>query len=175
MGEERKTPMRDNAKLLKDYCYLTNKTILFVQKYFEGVIPAGKLDEDIYWKTKAVYEQIAQAMEQHPAQAQELLEEYLGYANAYFENGKPWETRISDRRACRNTILNSIQLVANLTVLLAKVAGCPTAKVSSWLELNGQWKVQKVCSGYELPNTESINQEEIFQKYAFQKRQDKVS
>lgn len=149
--------MGENTKLVNGYCHLVNKTVLFVQKYFEGIVPAGRLDQDIYWKTKAAYEKMAFLLEKGAEEeAQELLEDFLEYANEYFEAGNPWETRKSDRRACRNTILNSVQLIANLTVLLTPVLDYPTDKVSGWLELGRDWKVQSVHSGHELPRTEQI-------------------
>lgn len=149
--------MCENTKLLNGYCHLVNKTILFVQKYFEGIVPAGRVDQEIYWKTKSVYEKAAayqgNGMEE---ELFELLESFLEYANNYFESGKPWETCRADRRACRNTVLNSVQLIANLTILLSPVIDYPTDKVSGWLELKDCWKVQSVHSGYELPRTETI-------------------
>lgn len=149
--------MYENTTLLNGYCHLVNKTLLFVRKYFEGIVPAGRLDQDLYWKTKALYDETASLLEeQRLEEAECLLEEFLRYSNGYFEEGRPWENHRENRRACRNTVLNTIQLVANLTVLLSPVIDYPTQKVSGWLGLTHDWKVQNVHSGYELPETESI-------------------
>lgn len=149
--------MGENAKLLNGYIHLVNKTVLFVQKYFEGIVPAGRLDQDIYWKTKDLYGKVEELREEgREAEAEELLWSFLEFANGYFEAGKPWETCRKDRKACRNTILNSVQLVANLTVLLAGDRDYPTTKVEGWLALDCSWEVHRVTSGYELPGTEQI-------------------
>lgn len=149
--------MRGNAWLLNGYCHLVNKTFLFIQKYFEGIVPAGRPDEEIYWKTKAMYEKIAYFWENGKAEeAEKLLEEYLEFATCYFEQGNPWKTREEDRRACRNTILNSLQMIANLTVWLEELEKHPACQVREWLELTGSWQVQSVHSGYELPKTEEL-------------------
>lgn len=149
--------MTENSTLLNGYCHLVNKTILFVRKYFEGIIPAGRLDQDIYWRTKALYEKTESLLEeQRLDEAFGLLEEFLRYANDYFDEGRPWETRRTDRRGCRNTVLNTVQLIANLTVLLSPIFDYPTDKVCGWLSLTPDWKVQSVHSGYELPATELI-------------------
>ncbi len=152
--------MNENVWLVNEYCNLVNKTIYFIQNYFEGVIPAGHLDEDLYWKTKNVYQQeraILQSGSKEELVA--LLEEYLQFANEYFEKGNLWGAGKEDRRVCRNTILNSVQLIANLTILLSPIAEYPTAQVSRWLELQPDWQVQRVHSGYELPRTETIGLE----------------
>lgn len=158
MDKERdEAGMYENTKLLNGYCHLVNKTLLFVQKYFEGIVPAGRLDRDLYWKTKKVYEQAEVLLQEDKiTDLENLLEQYLEFANAYFEAGKPWETCREDRRTCRNTILNSVQLVANLTILLTPILEYPTGKVGKWLELTQNWNVQSVHSGYELPRTDMI-------------------
>lgn len=154
---ERKQLMSGNTELLNGYCHLVNKTVLFVQKYFEGIVPAGKLDQDLYWRTKAVYERAEGLYNcNKEEEAKALLEDFLEFANSYFESGRPWETCRNDRSACRNTVLNSLQLVANLTVLLRPVLDYPTQTVSGWLQLNEAFRMQSVHSGHELPRTALI-------------------
>lgn len=149
--------MRGNAWLLNGYCHLVNKTFLFIQKYFEGIVPAGRPDQDIYWKTKALYEELEELWDNDKKEAAEaLLEDYLEYATVYFEQGDPWKTREENRRACCNTILNSVQMIANLTIWLEAMEEYPACQVKEWLELKEEWQVQSVHSGYELPRTEEL-------------------
>lgn len=155
--KERDVVMGENTRLLNGYCHLVNKTIFFINKYLEGIIPAGRLDQDIYWKTKAVYEEVEALIEEGcEEEAEQLIEAYLDDANQYFEEGRPWETCRADRRAFRNTVLNSVQMIANLTILLETSFDYPTQKVGGWLSLEGGWQVQRVHSGHELPRTETI-------------------
>ena len=46
------------AELKRDYYDLANTIFTFVQKDFEGIVPAGKVDEDIYWKTKSFRDEL---------------------------------------------------------------------------------------------------------------------
>lgn len=162
--------MENRVYLLESYCELVNEINVFIREYFEGIVPAGKLNQDIYWKTKGIYEQVAAAWEQgKTGEAEELLAEFLDYAVSYWEEGRPWDTCLENRPACRNTVLNSVQLVANLTVLLMPVWKHPAGEVCRWLNLDDCWQVQKVRSGYELPELEyAVN-------YAFHIRQNRVS
>lgn len=149
--------MNGNAALINGYCDLVNKTIYFVQNYFEGVVPAGHLDEGLYWETKRVYRRArGLSGEDQREELVSLLEDYLALAAGYFREGNPWESCRNDRRACRNTILNSVQLIANLTVLLAGVAEHPADRVREWLELGDEWDFHCVHSGYRLPRTEAV-------------------
>ncbi len=152
--------MNGNAWLVNEYCELVNKTLNFTQSYFEGVIPAGRLDETLYWKTKDVYHKERLYLQDGRWEDfYGLLGEYLNLAKEYCGSVDLKEAARNDRRACRNAILNSIQLIANLTVLISPVAAYPTAQVSAWLALDGEWEVQHVHSGYELPETHNLTYE----------------
>ena len=74
----------------------------------------------------------------------------------YFEQGNPWNTREQARKACRNTILNSLQMIANLTFWLDALGEEAAHSVTSWLELDATWKVQSVHSGVELSGAEEL-------------------
>lgn len=165
--------------LVNEYCRLVNENISFIQEHFEGIVPAGRPEDEIYWKTKAVCEQLRALLEEESrnearmnekkvnyvvagnsntteAEIDRVLEEYLKRATEYFEQGEPWNTREQNRKACRNTILNSLQMIANLTFWL-DVLGEETAhEVSEWLELDMNWKVHCVHSGQDLGSAERL-------------------
>lgn len=169
-----------NSEFIKEYCVLVNKLLVFIQNYFEGIVPAGRVDHDLFWEIKSLYEKEEELLNAgESSAAQEVLEEVLSAADAYFEQGNPWESFEADRRACRNTVYNTLQMVANLTVILAgtpeeltdkeaeypvdaaecpeDMAGCPAEKVMEWLELSADWEVQIIRSGYELPDEEVLD------------------
>lgn len=155
--------MSENTWLINGYCHLVNKTFFFIDKYFEGVIPAGRVDVEVYERTREAYSLLEHYRETgDKEEAGKLLEVYLTFATDYLEQGAPWRTRETDRRGCRNTILNSVQMIANLTVWLKALSAeeqwplCPAAKVQEWLSLGEQWQVHSIHSGFELPQTEEL-------------------
>lgn len=150
--------MSENTRLMNEYCTLVNKIFAFIQEYFDGIVPAGRPDPEIYHKTKAIYEQLenwgedSEGKECRKDAAQVLLEEYLVFAEAYITKGNPWENRENNRSICRNTVLNSVQMIANLTVWLNELEQTSASKaVEEWLSLDNKWQVHSVHSGYELP------------------------
>ena len=155
--------MSENTWLINGYCHLVNKTLLFVEKYFEGVIPAGRLDAEIVEYTKKTYKLLANYRESDRKDAVlQVLEEYLTFAIDYFEKANPWTNAEGDRRACRNTILNSVQMIANLTYWLKELSCtdrwdlCPASKVEKWILLDEKWQIHYIHSGYELPQIDEI-------------------
>ena len=158
----KKSEISEEEFLINGYCDLVNKLFYFIRNYFEGIVPAGHLEEELYWKTKETFDREGDYLKEgRKDELTELLCEYLGFANEYFEGGKLWENSRNDRRACRNTVLNSVQLVANLTVLLAPVAEQQAARVRRLLDLGETWEMKRVHSGYELPWIETLVSDSI--------------
>lgn len=44
--------MSKREELIREYCRQVNESLHFIQKYMEGIVPAGRCDEKIYWETK---------------------------------------------------------------------------------------------------------------------------
>lgn len=157
MPPEKGLNMNENSWLENGYCHLVNKTFFFIEKYFEGIVPAGRPDQDIYWKTKKIYDELEVLWEEgRTEEADRILGEYLTFATEYFEQGNPWKNREKNPRACRNAVLNSVQMIANLTVWLGARREYPAYHVMRWLELDREWQVHHVHSGYQLPKIEQI-------------------
>ena len=50
----------------------------------------------------------------------------------------------------------SVQIIANLAVLLAPFLPFSSQKIFGWLSVTGRWEPQFVPSGYPLPETELL-------------------
>lgn len=155
--------MSNRGWIVKTYCQLVNENICFIQEHFEGIVPAGHPEGEIYWKTKEVCEQLRDLVESEngnsavtEVEINHILGTYLVFATEYFEKREPWNTIETNRRACRNTILSSLQMIANLTVWLALLGEPSAHNVLQWLELDTVWKVHSVHSGLELSRAEEV-------------------
>lgn len=149
------TDMSNRAWIVKEYCHLVNENICFIQEHFEGIVPAGRPNEDIYRETRRVNEQLHTLVEQE-RDVNRILGAYLKYASEYFEKQEPWNTLETDRKACRNAVWNTLQMIANLTVwldVLGEPSACP---VLQWLELDTAWKVHSVHSGLDISGAKML-------------------
>ena len=139
-------------ELTEKYCYLVNEIANFVEKYFENIVPAGKIDQNVNLWTKDIYIKAEKLIEAGKKEEMEdLLENYLDYSVEYFRNNTTGQTLEVDRRSCCSTILNTVQMVANLSILLDALEYEPSGKVIDWLKLDKSWQVHCVHSGYEVP------------------------
>ncbi|WP_242657969.1 class I tRNA ligase family protein [Lachnoclostridium phytofermentans] len=82
--------------------------------------------------------------------------ELVCFGNKYFDTEKPWNTRSNDVEACKNTIFNCVQFIANLSVLLAPFLPFSSEKVCRWLSLDTLWKPQFIEGGFIIPKTEIL-------------------
>lgn len=140
------------AELLQEYCSLVNETFQFIEENFENIIPAGRVDPGIFLWTKDIHKKAERLMSEGKNREMEtLIENYLKYSKEYFKNGTPGYILKSDRRTCCNTILNVVQLVANLSILLDETGYKQAGEVISMFRLERTEGIHTVKSGYEIP------------------------
>jgi len=134
-----------NGELLGAYGNFVNRTLAFVAKYFNKIVPIGTLNPDIEKQIFLLYNTVGENIEQ--GNFKEALDGVFGFirnSNKYFDTEKPWETRITDISHCNNTIFNCVQIIANLAILLNPFIPFSSAKVCKWLGISNEWKPQFV-------------------------------
>lgn len=148
-----------NGELLGAYGNFVNRTLAFICKYFENIIPQGEIDEEIETQIILLYQTVGTKIEQ--GKFKEALEEIFSFvrnANKYFDSQKPWETRSTNTIACHHTLFNCVQMIANLAVLLNPFLPFSSSKICKWLDLTAQWKPQFVISNKKIPESEILFQ-----------------
>lgn len=141
-----------NGELLGAYGNLVNRNLAFIGKYYNGIVPSGKLDREISTRLDELYEATGTRIENGAfKEALDGVFEFVRWSNKYFDANKPWETRTAAPESCENTLFNCVQIIANLAVLLKPLLPFSSEKVQSWLGLNDNWKTQFVAQGYTLP------------------------
>lgn len=146
-----------NSELLGSYGNFVNRNLAFIERYFGGVVPKGEITEEIQQKIDAAFAAVGEKIEQ--TELRDAVEEIFAlvrYGNRYFDAEKPWETRTQNPAACQNTLFNCLQLIANLSVLLAPLLPFSSEKLCGWLGLDTRWTPQYVSDGYTLPKTEVL-------------------
>ncbi len=82
---------------------------------------------ELYWETKKISAELQKSNHEQTA----LIRAYLREAAQLYVEGEPWKTRITDRRLCRNTILNHLQMAGECQFWLRE-QGEPLAERSLW-------------------------------------------
>lgn len=166
-----------NGELLGAYGNFINRSLAFINKYFDGKVPeAGTLESnapegrtteegassttiDIEWdeRLKELYKTTGDRIENgNFKDAIEGIFEVVRRANKYFDEKEPWKTRTTDIDFCKDTLYQCVQIIANLSVLLAPFLPFSSEKVCKWLSLNNDWEYKTVPVGYSLPETQIL-------------------
>lgn len=148
-----------NGELLGAYGNFVNRSLAFISKYFDGIIPAGIDNPSINNRIDALFVSVGKQIE-NGAFKDAITEifDFVRNANKFFDTKQPWITRTTDTKACENTLYQCVQIIANLAVLLSPFLPFSSAKVCKWLGINNKWEKQSVPAGYLLPEIDILFQ-----------------
>ncbi|MCI8925825.1 MAG: methionine--tRNA ligase [Lachnospiraceae bacterium] len=148
-----------NGELLGAYGNFVNRTLAFIKKYCDGVIPQGINNFDLDNQINDLYIAVGKLIESGCFKdAINEIFDFVRSANKFFDTEHPWITRNTDKTACGNTLYQCVQIIANLAVLLSPFIPFSSEKVLKWLNLSNKWEIQHVASGYLLPEIEILFQ-----------------
>lgn len=141
-----------NGELLGAYGNFINRTLAFIEKYCDSVIPQGNNNDELNARIDSLYANVGKLIENgHFKDAINEVFEFIRYANKFYDAEQPWITRNTDKNACDNTLYQCVQIIANLAVLLSPFLPFSSERVLNWLNLNNKWERQHVEGGYLLP------------------------
>lgn len=148
-----------NGELLGAYGNFVNRSLAFIVKYFDGVIPKGNPHPSISRQIDTLFVSVGQKIESGAFKdAIADIFDFVRSANKFFDTEQPWITRTTDQTACENTLYQCVQIIANLAVLLAPFLPFSSEKVCKWLRIHCKWERQTVASGEVLPDIDILFQ-----------------
>lgn len=149
---------RHNGELLGAFGNLVNRTLVFIEKSFEGRVPEGRIEADIQEELKGLYRSAGRKIED--GEFKSALEEiffHIRGANKYFDEKQPWievKVNIGD---CSNTLFNCMQIIANLSQLLTPFLPASCEKLRGILGIKAAcWEFLRVQSGTTLNKSELL-------------------
>ncbi|VLP10987.1 methionyl-tRNA synthetase [Streptococcus pneumoniae] len=108
-----------NSELLGSYGNFINRTLKFIEKYFESEIPTKYLEGEILYNLKELYTTVGNLVESgHMKQALEEIFEYIRSANKFYDDMKPWALRESDIEKCKEVLATCVIIILNLGQML---------------------------------------------------------
>lgn len=147
-----------NGELLGAFGNFVNRTLAFINKSFEGCVPAGDLSEewkstieDLYLKSGTLIE------EGHLKEAIELILAFVRRANKFFDEKKPWMQIKENREVCGYTLNICVQIIVNLANLLDPFIPFACEKIRNFLTLEQPvWKLTSVPANRQVQNLELL-------------------
>jgi methionyl-tRNA synthetase len=150
-----------NGELLGAYGNFVNRSLVFIQKYFENKVPKGQYDkkgQDILDSLENHYPHIGELVEKgNFKEALDTIFAFVRTANKYFDEEQPWITIKGDVETCKKTLNTCVQIIANFSNLLEPFLPFSSAKIRSMLKIEkAAWQCIEVPAGLELGQVEIL-------------------
>ena len=107
-----------NGELLGNLGNLVNRTLIFVNKYYEGKIPDAPIDEEIWSKVKALEAKITENLEW--ANLKDAFHDIFAISdigNKAFQDTEPWKTRTSDPERAATLIRTLCYMIKDIMIM----------------------------------------------------------
>ncbi|MBT2764379.1 methionine--tRNA ligase [Paenibacillus sp. ISL-20] len=147
-----------NGELLGAFGNFVNRTLVFVNKSFEGKVPEGSISGEWQGRVEALYREAGALIEEgRLKEALESIFSVVRMANKYFDERKPWIQVKEDREACGTTLYTCVQIIANLANLLQPFIPFSCDRVRSFLSLEQPaWEWYHVPAGRPIHDVELL-------------------
>lgn len=131
-----------NSELLGAYGNFVNRTLKFIQKSYDGVIPGNNITSEIQQKMDQLYEEVGQSIEASSFKhGLEKIFEVIRFSNKYFDDQQPWKQVHDDKNACKQTLADCVFLIANLANILTPFLPFSSEKVKKMINITEtSWK-----------------------------------
>ncbi|MEH7112878.1 methionine--tRNA ligase [Neobacillus niacini] len=131
-----------NSELLGAYGNFVNRTLKFITKSFDGVIPERAISPAIQDKVQSLYEETGCLIEAASfKQALERVFELVRFSNKYFDEQQPWKQVKEESESCGQTLADCVYLIANLAHILTPFLPFSSEKVKNLLKISEtSWK-----------------------------------
>ncbi|MFE8699579.1 methionine--tRNA ligase [Cytobacillus sp. FJAT-54145] len=108
-----------NSELLGAFGNFVNRTLKFIEKYYDHIIPSALADQTIVTEIYHLYEKTGNLIEKGDGKAAlESIFDFIRKANKYFDERKPWIQIKENQAECSATLYTCAVIVANLSNLL---------------------------------------------------------
>lgn len=108
-----------NSQLVGNLANLVNRTCTFVVRYYDGIIPEGIPDSNLWDEVKQSEQKISEFLEW--ANLKDALHEVFALssiANKAFQDGEPWKTRTTDPKRAATLIRDLCYIIKDLMIVI---------------------------------------------------------
>ncbi|WP_047981121.1 methionine--tRNA ligase [Ornithinibacillus contaminans] len=146
-----------NSELLGAYGNFVNRTLKFIEKFNDGIIPTGELDLRVQARIVSLYDEVGSLIERTQfKKALEAIFNIIRVSNKYFDEQKPWVQLKENPKKCTNTLTTCVYIIANLAQLLHPFLPFSSEAIQKMLRVKElAWQETKIES-IEIKNVEAL-------------------
>ncbi len=127
---------RVNSELIGNLGNLVNRTLTFVQRYYDGKVPTGVPDQEFWSRVRSLEKDIDARLDRADLRdAFRAIFELSNLANKRFQDGEPWRTRNTDPEKAAGLIADLCSVLRDLAILVEPYLPAASARIASFLGL----------------------------------------
>ncbi len=145
-----------NKELIGNLSNLVNRTLTFVNRFYDGSLGEGPVDESLVSQIREKESEITEALEKAEERAGiRGIFELSDIGNRAFQNGEPWKLRTEDPEKAKCLLRTLVYLIRDLGIMITPYLPSTGEKILSFLgqsdtswanvgTFSGELKVEKV-------------------------------
>lgn len=145
-----------NKELIGNLSNLVNRTLTFVNRFYDGCLGEGPVDESLVSQIREKESEITEALEKAEERAGiRGIFELSDIGNRAFQNGEPWKLRTEDPEKAKCLLRTLVYLIRDLGIMITPYLPSTGEKILSFLgqsdnswsnvgTFSGELKVEKV-------------------------------
>ncbi len=123
-----------NGELLGKWGNFINRTLLFVNKSFDGNLKDSIVEKEIEEKIKVLFEEVGCNIDNGDVkEGINKIFDFISFANKYFDEKQPWVLAKTDINKCNNVLFNCVNIIFNVNTLLKPYLPFSCEKVEKYL------------------------------------------
>lgn len=135
-----------NSELLGKWGNFVNRTLVFINKSFDGKLGNYEIDKSLEEKMINLYDQVGKCIDDGEVkEGINLIFGFISDANKYFDEMKPWELAKNNPEDCKKVLFNCVNIIYNVNNLLKAYLPFSSEKVEGYLNIhNNNWKYESI-------------------------------
>ena len=131
-----------NGELLGKWGNLVNRTLVFINKSFNGCLIKADIDNVVEEKIKSLYEAVGKNIEEgNVKEGINKIFEFINFSNKYFDEKQPWVLVKTNLEECNKILFNCVNIIYNINTLLKPYLPFSSCKVEEFIKsTNNEWK-----------------------------------
>ena len=131
-----------NSQLIGNFGNLVNRTVSFINRFYEGNVPEAPFDETIRGAEKKILDEITAAYDRADLRdAFRAVFELTSLGNKAFQDGEPWRMRKENPEKAATLIRTLINLIHDAAVVAAPVLPATAEKIAAMIGVTKlEWK-----------------------------------
>ena len=135
-----------NGELLGKWANFINRTLVFINKSFEGELIKSDVDAKIEEKLIELYKEVGNSIEDgNVKNGINKIFDFINYSNKYFDTEQPWILVREDKEKCNEVLYNCCNIIFNINTLLKPFLPFTSEKVEEYLGCcNFKWEYKEI-------------------------------